>query len=68
MKVIYNPTTDVLRIVFREAIIEDFSEDQPGVTIDYDADDKIVGLEIQEASKIIEDPRSSEHFVISEVE
>lgn len=66
MKVIYDAATDVLRIVFREAIVEDFSGDRPDVQIDYDINDKIVALEIRNASKIIEDPRSVEHIVLNE--
>lgn len=66
MKVIYDVATDVLRIVFREAIVEDYSEDRPNVTVDYDTDDKIVAIEIREASKIIENPRSLEHIVLND--
>jgi uncharacterized protein YuzE len=65
MKVIYDVATDVLRIVFREAIVDDFSEDRPGVTMDYDPEDNLVALEIREASKIIDDPRSLEHIVLN---
>lgn len=36
MKVIYDSATDTMRIVFREAPVEDYSEDQPGVKLDYD--------------------------------
>lgn len=68
MKVIYDAATDILRIVFREAIVEDFSEDRPGVTVDYDSDDSIIAMEIREASKIVEDPRSFEHYVINDAE
>ncbi|NJR65883.1 MAG: DUF2283 domain-containing protein [Leptolyngbyaceae cyanobacterium CRU_2_3] len=67
MKVIYDVATDVLRIVFREAIVEDFSEDRPNVVVDYDADDQIVAMEIRKASKIIENPRSLEHIILNEV-
>ncbi|GAB4386547.1 MAG: hypothetical protein Kow00121_53320 [Elainellaceae cyanobacterium] len=64
MKVIYDANTDVLKIVFRDAPVEDFSNDRPGVTVDYDADDKIIALEIKEASKIMDNPRSLEHTVL----
>ena len=64
MKVIYDVATDVVRIIFREASVEDFSEDRPSVTVDYDVEDKIVALEIKDASKIIENPRSLEHIVL----
>lgn len=64
MKVIYDPGTDVLRIVFREAIAEDFSEDRPGMKVDYDADDNMIAVEIQQASKLVEDPCSLEHVIV----
>lgn len=64
MKVIYDATRDVLRIVFKDAPIEDFSEDRSGVTIDYDADDRIVALEIRRASKLVDNPRSIDHAVL----
>ncbi len=64
MKVIYDVATDVVRIVFRDVTVEDFSESRPGVIVDYDAEDKIVALQIKDASKIIDNPRSLEHIVV----
>lgn len=64
MKVIYNPVTDVMRIVFRNVPVEDFSEDRPGVKVDYDMEDKIIALEIQNASQLVDDPRLLEHEVL----
>ena len=64
MKVIYDGSTDVLRIIFKDAMVEDYSEDRPGVVVDYDAEDNIIALEISDASKIVEDPRSLEHIVV----
>jgi uncharacterized protein YuzE len=64
MKVIYDAATDVLRIIFKDTLVEDFSEDRPGVTVDYDVDDNIIALEIQDASKIVDDPRKIEHVVV----
>jgi uncharacterized protein YuzE len=64
MKVIYHPATDVMRIVFREALVEDYSEDRPGVKVDYDLEDKIVAIELQNASSLVDDPRSLEHEVV----
>lgn len=63
MKIIYDPTSDVMRIVFREALVEDFSEDRPGVKVDYDLEDKIIALEIKNASELMDDPRSIEHEI-----
>lgn len=60
MKVIYDTATDVLRIVFRDVPVEDFSEDRPDVTVEYDADDTVIAMKIKNASKIVDDPRSLE--------
>ncbi|HEY3856112.1 MAG TPA: DUF2283 domain-containing protein [Verrucomicrobiae bacterium] len=50
MKVTYDPQVDVLRILFRNAPIDESNEDKAGVIIDYDKDGNIVGLEVLNAS------------------
>ena len=57
MKVTYDPEVDVLRIIFRHAPIEESDEDKPGVILDYDADGNVVGLEVLNASRRVENPR-----------
>ncbi len=64
MKVIYDPEVDVLQITLSSASIEESDEDKPGVILDYDRDGNIVGLEILDASKRTENPRSVEYAVI----
>ncbi len=63
MKVVYDQEVDVLHIVFSTADIEESDEDKPGVILDYDSDGNIVGLEVLEASKRIEDPRALDYAV-----
>jgi len=63
MKVFYDPEVDVLRILFGSQAIEESDEDKPGVIIDYDKDGNIVGIEILEASKRVENPRALEYAV-----
>jgi uncharacterized protein YuzE len=63
MKVTYDPSVDVLRILFSDRPIDESDEDKPGVIIDYDKDGKVVGLEILDASKQMENPRSVEYAV-----
>jgi len=63
MKVIYDSEVDVLRILFKETTILESDEDRPGVIVDYDRDGNIVGLEILDASKQIENPRAIEYLV-----
>ena len=57
MKVTYDPEVDVLRIIFRHAPLEESDEDKPGVILDYDAEGNVVGLEVLNASRRVENPR-----------
>lgn len=63
MKVTYDPEVDVLRVVFSSSPIAESDEDKPGVILDYDANGAVVGLEILDASKRMENPRSVEYAV-----
>jgi len=63
MKVIYDPVVDVLRILFSHSSIEESDEEKPGVILDYDKDGNIVGMEVLNASKRIENPRAVEYAV-----
>ena len=63
MKVTYDPEVDVLSIVLSKAPVEESDEDKPGVILDYDKQGNIVGLEILDASKRIEDPRHLDYAV-----
>jgi len=63
MKVTYDPEVDVLRIIFRNAPIEESDEDKPGVILDYDVEGNVVGLEVLNASRRVENPRGVEYAV-----
>ncbi len=63
MKVTYDPEVDVLHILLRSVPVEESDEDKPGVILDYDKEGNIVGIEILDASKRVEDPRSVQHAV-----
>ncbi len=65
MKITYDPEVNVMRILFSSASIEESDEDKPGIILDYDKDGNIVGMEILDASKRIENPRSVEYAVAS---
>ena len=67
MKVVYDPEVDVLHILFSSAPIEESDEDKPGVILDYDKGGNIVGMEILEASKRMENPRAMEFTISSNV-
>jgi uncharacterized protein YuzE len=60
MRVTYDPEVDVLRILFSSAAIEESDEDKPGVILDYDKEGNVVGMEILDASRRVDNPRSVE--------
>ena len=63
MKVVYDPEVDVVRILFSNAPVQESDEEKPGVIIDYDKDGNITGLEILDASRRMDNPRSFEYAV-----
>ena len=63
MKVKYDQEVDVLTIQLNNAPVEESDQDKPGVILDYDKDGNIVGLEILNASKQMENPRALEYAV-----
>lgn len=63
MKITYDPEVDVLCVTFSKARIHESDEDKPGIILDYDKKGNIVGLEILDASKRIENPRHVEYAV-----
>ncbi|MBW4632390.1 MAG: DUF2283 domain-containing protein [Iphinoe sp. HA4291-MV1] len=63
MKITYDPEVDVVRIIFSNVPIEESDEEQPGIILDYDQDGNIVGLEIIDASKRMDNPRSVEYSI-----
>ena len=58
MKVIYDPDTDILTLILREMSIEKSDEISEGVIIDYGKDNKIVSIEMLDASENISEPQS----------
>ena len=63
MKVKYDEEVDVLTIEFSDAPVAESDEDKPGVILDYDKDGNIVGMEIPNASKRVQNPKSVEYAV-----
>lgn len=56
MKVLYDPDKDILQITTIEMTVEETAELAPGLTIDYDIDGNIIGLEIAKASTKVDNP------------
>jgi len=63
MKVTYDPETDILRIILNSHPIEESDEDKPRAILDCDRDGSIVGIEVLDASKRVENPRALEYAV-----
>ena len=54
MKFHYYPETDTLYVDLAERPGADTQEVAPGVVLDFDADSRLVGIEIDHASKIVD--------------
>jgi len=65
MKVIYDPETDTLTVIFTEASVAESDEDKPGVILDYDSMGNLVSLEILDASRRVAIPTRIEYQVAS---
>lgn len=65
MKVTYDPEVDALTIVLSDVAVEESDETKPGVILDYDAAGNIVGLEILNASKRVDNPKAIDYALAS---
>lgn len=64
MKVTYDASVDVLRIVFTDAPIAESSEEKPGVILDYAEDGALIGIELLDASKRVTNPGGVDYTVV----
>ena len=64
MKIKYDPEVDVLCITLKDAEIEESGEENPGIILDYDTDGNVIGIEILQASKRIDNPQAIEYQII----
>ena len=61
MKVTYDPRTDTLTMILRDnATVAESDEDKPDMILDYDAEGKLVSLEILDASRSVTEARKVE--------
>ena len=63
MRIAYDTEVDVLRILFSNTAVEESDEERPGIILDFDKSGNIVGMEILDASKRMENPRAVEYSV-----
>jgi uncharacterized protein YuzE len=58
MKVNYDAKTDTLTLILRDADVAESDEAKPGVILDYDDAGNLISIEVLDASKRVEGPRS----------
>jgi len=63
MKVKYDKEVDVLSIIFSDKQVNESDEGKPGVIIDYDKNGFVIGIEILNASKQMQNPTKVEYEV-----
>ena len=56
MRVIYDPETDTVSIVFREAPVKESDELREGLIVDYGNDGAVVSIELLDAAESIAEP------------
>lgn len=63
MKVLYDIEVDVMKIILSSDSVDESGEEVTGIIFDYDKKGNIIGIEILNASKRIENPRAFEYAV-----
>lgn len=58
MKVVYDPETDTLTLIFREGPVAESEEIREGIIIDYDGAGRVVSVEVLDASEHVAEPES----------
>lgn len=60
MKVDYDQETDILSVLFSTVPVAESDEVRPGIVLDYDDQGNVVGMEILDASRRMENPATVE--------
>ncbi|WOD42001.1 DUF2283 domain-containing protein [Nodosilinea sp. E11] len=58
MQITYDPDRDILQIAFNQREVDETARVSPNLILDYDNDGLIVGLELRQASKRVDNPMS----------
>ena len=58
MRVIYDPETDTVSIIFREAPVKESDELREGLIVDYGENGKVVSIELLDATDNVAEPDS----------
>ncbi|MBE9547508.1 MAG: DUF2283 domain-containing protein [Proteobacteria bacterium] len=56
MRIIYDPETDTMSIILREAPVKESDELREGLIVDYGEDGKVVSIELLDATENIAEP------------
>jgi YD repeat-containing protein len=65
MRITYDGTTDTLTIVLRDVPAHVSDEERSGVILDYDAEDRLIAIEVLDASSRIDDVDTVQLQVVS---
>jgi uncharacterized protein YuzE len=63
VRVIYDPETDTLTVIFAETLVAESDEEKPGVILDYDATGTLISLETLDASRRVALPTRIDYRV-----
>ena len=63
MKIKYYPEVDIIRITLKDVDIEESEEETAGIILDLDINGHVVGIEILQASKRIDNPQAIEYMI-----
>jgi uncharacterized protein YuzE len=67
MKIKYDPEVDILRITLKDVDIEESEEETEGIILDLDINGHVVGIEILQASKRIDNPQAIEYMITQSI-
>jgi uncharacterized protein YuzE len=56
MRIIYDPDQDIVQIALNDREVVETAQITPNLVLDYDDDGLVIGLELRQASKRIENP------------
>ena len=65
MNVRYDRSADVLTLRLREGTVAESDEERPGVILDFDAEGRVLAIEILDASRQVELPSSVTFEVVA---
>jgi uncharacterized protein YuzE len=63
MKMLYDPDKDILQISFKDDVIEETTQIAPGLILDYDVDGQVLGIELTDASKRVDNPTALTYLI-----